>query len=197
MKILAISDLHSHLSFFPILSNLLSREKFDLCLIPGDIVIRNSDYWNYLTALEEIFSKFSLPWYCVHGNNESIDIINYLKDTKHDLHYAPQHFQKYRLVGIGWGDDLPPYELNLNQNTILLTHQPPRIQNSQFLFHNIKLTSAPLLHLAGHIHSWARVIDIGPTRYINIPAALNHFAATITLPSRQVRFIKAKQNNKF
>lgn len=189
MRILAVSDLHSHKPFLPALSHFLEKNKFDLCLITGDFTTRFSDYWPYIKEFEAILDKFNLPWFGIHGNNDPEEIIDYLKESGHNLHFTPHLFQQYNLVGIGWGEDLPPYDLKLDNNTILLTHQPPQIKDSQFLIHNKQLTNAPLLHLAGHIHSWAHVTDIGTTRYINIPTAMNNSAAIIDLPSRHVEFI--------
>lgn len=186
MRILAISDLHSHKSFLLSLSDYLNKEKFDLCLISGDITNRYSDYMTYLISLENIFSKFSLPWYCIHGNNDHENTIEYLKKAHRDLHFSPVKFQNYRLAGIGWGSELPPYELALDQDTIFLTHEPPTIPTSKI---QQNLSNFPLLHICGHKHSWARFQDIGNTRVIIIPAAINNRIATIDLPSRQIKFI--------
>lgn len=190
MKILAFSDLHSGPQVLTNLNIYLQKEKFDLALIAGDITNPGSNALEYITALAKIFSRYNLPWLCVHGNNDRQPVIDYLISNHLDLHFHKATFGSYHLVGIGgWGDELPPYKLKFDEKTIFITHIPPRTNSKP-----PTLISQPILHISGHIHTWQRFYDIGKTRIINLPSVkFTNTIAIIALPERSVEFISLPQ----
>ncbi len=184
MRILILSDLHSAQKILVPLRQYLENQLFDLILIAGDLTTRSAKAMQFLVDLETILASKHLPWQAIHGNSDAPEIIEYLKIHHHNLHFKPYQMKGYNFLGIGgFGDELPPYELKLN-DAILLTHIPPRR-------HAIlkPLNNAPLIHISGHIHRLAKYEDIGKTRFISIPSALNNKAAILRLPSRKVQFI--------
>ena len=186
MKILVISDLHNDQPILRKLDILLGKEKFDLAIIPGDINNPHPNNIDYVEALDNIFIKHDLRWLAVHGNNDPSEVINYLNKKDLNLHYKPQDIGGYHLEGIGgWGYDLPPYKLTLDQKTILVTHIPPRNHDSN----PPKIQNTPLIHLAGHLHHLQKYYDLTNTLVINIPSAksTNHYAI-LNLPNKTPTF---------
>lgn len=185
MKILSISDLHSGQKILETMDLLFSKNKFDLVIVPGDITNPNLDALDYIKRLDSIFKSHDQRWLAVHGNNDRESVIEYMVNNHLNLHFEPQTIGGYHFVGIGgWADELPPYELKLDQKTIIVTHIPPKISNTNFL-----PEKSPLLHISGHHHDWERFRDLGPTRLINVPSVkFSNRAALITLPEKSINF---------
>lgn len=201
MRILALADFHSQKHILEDLKTFLQEENFDLAVIAGDLTIPGPAAYPYILSLDDILEKHQLPWLAVHGNNDPPEVIQFLHATSRNLHFEPKQFSGYHFIGIGgWGDELPPYDIK-TEGAILITHIPPTLRRSpqpptlSRSFHSplhphpSTLRDSPLLHLAGHIHHHAKITDIGPTRVVNIPAALLGRAAIIELPNRKVEFI--------
>ncbi len=187
MKIIALTDLHGQKKPLQNLDKYLENNKFDLLLFCGDLLDRWDSTLEYMIDFEHILAKHKLNWLCVHGNNEPSTIVNYLKVTERNLHYEPKKINQYTFMGIGgWGYELPPYPLNFDPRTILLTHIPPHIKDQN----PPELKNAPLLHLSGHMHHWQKVRKAGKTTIVNIPSAgYKNKAITIELPSLKTTFI--------
>ncbi|MDO8513909.1 MAG: metallophosphoesterase family protein [bacterium] len=194
MKILLLSDSHSDHWVLNSLKSLLDKEEFDLAIIPGDITNRGLDAIKYIQKFADIFEDKKLNWLAVHGNNDPDEVIDFLKSERRDLHFYPREIGNYKFLGIGgWGDELPPYELRFDQNTVLVTHFPPPAISSKKQFNP---ACQPLIQISGHHHRWQKVQDIGSTRLINIPGSKDeHKAGILTLPQRQVSFFTLPKPN--
>lgn len=183
INILVFSDMHDRVTGPANLEHWLAQEKFDLVLCCGDITsAQTPNQISQIKKILDVIKKVKLPFYCIFGNNEREESIQYLRQEEVFLEEA--NIFGYHLVGIsGWGETMPPLKNPINQNTILLTHVPPQLKGK------VNLNNAPFLHLHGHVHMPYNKKIISNTTIISVPPLMNGAALKITLPKIEVKIL--------
>lgn len=102
--------------------------------------------------------------------------------------YLIKPYSTYEVVGVGYGDVFP-LDPKFARGKILLTHEPPRAAIIKIMRSKIDLPNAPMLHFCGHLHSIAKITQVGKTKLVQVPTAQNFRAAICELPNAKVRFI--------
>ena len=92
-----------------------------------------------------------------------------------------------KVVGIGYGDDIPT-DPHFAAGKILLTHEPPHVATLRNM-QTIDFPNAPIIHFAGHLHSLAKIWRLKNSVMVQVPSAMYKKAAILTLPSLHVSFI--------
>lgn len=191
MIFLITTDFHTSKKALEGLDRLLSKKQYDAVLMLGDLIYSRDDQLPYVKKFISLVKRtYSLPLFGLHGNNEPQGAWEYYRDAGINVHLETRQFKGYNICGIGsFGylneagfEDLSVENLIINQQTIFLTHVPPRKVEPQL--------NGPLVHLFGHRHSLAYAKHVGPTLQVQCPAGLMGRATEIRLPSLEVNFIK-------
>jgi len=218
MKAFCIADIHERSEFLTALENFLSKEKFDLVLLLGDIVNagRNIEYFQKFI---EIIEKEKLPMFWVPGNNDVGQVYERMKNSKYSVENKMVKFGGLpalsstksmqageKIIGMGGVPDLyghniyyPKVTTRDFENSIFLSHIPPKnVKNLKRFDHdnvdrNIKIKDAPKIQICSHIHSAWGVGYIGQTKILKLPAGLNMMAAILDTETLAVEFIDMKK----
>lgn len=149
MKILVFSDLHGDLESMQLL-----HEKIKSLGIKLDFVIFAGDFSNFFfQGLETIdvfplilheYEKFEVPVYYIRGNrDQNLQIRRVLPvDFEHAVSIEDKIVELENDLKIGGVLAGTIGELDIDENTILVTHDEPA------MFHK-----GTLLHVAGHVHA--------------------------------------------
>ncbi len=141
--------------------------------------------------IDLIKDKHKLPLFVVHGNQEPSTVKFLYIKRQVSVHLLEATLGEYKIVGVGYGNTLPR-DVNYAKGKILLTHEPPRAKVIAEMKKKGSLANSPLLHFSGHLHSLSIIHKIGDTLLVQVPSLMNDRAVTVSLPSRQVKFIVVK-----
>ncbi|AGK60735.1 putative phosphoesterase, related to the Icc protein [Archaeoglobus sulfaticallidus PM70-1] len=136
MRVLILSDIHSR---FDVLKRILESVDVDCCFICGDLSdFRAEDVF----VISEILSEVGLKCYCVHGNCDPEEAIDYIEQSGMiNLHCKSLPFENYTLHGVGGSNYTPfltPSEYSneemwsfvenfiYGERNILISHCPPK-----------------------------------------------------------------------
>ncbi|MEM0160695.1 MAG: metallophosphoesterase [Thermoplasmata archaeon] len=201
MKILALADLHSKVSYFYI-EELITKHNPDLIAILGDI----TDF-GPSEAASDIFKLNYTTMLTIPGNCDPPKILEMMNCYNViNMHKNVFFVNEYRFVGFGGADistinmgieftDLEAYDYllnNLTQDSVLLLHQPPYgfldtlFKDRSRHVGNKGIRAAidkipPKLILAGHLHENQGVLKHGNTVIVNPGAAKDRKYAVIEL----------------
>ncbi|MEM3364704.1 MAG: metallophosphoesterase [Candidatus Micrarchaeia archaeon] len=202
MKALALSDLHSEQRVLDGIRSLLTKKKYDVVFIAGDIA-DNGDATYALSVLEMLES---VPTYLIPGNMDDEAVRRVLSSFPGYVEQKTAKFtMKYSIFGIGGGLRGPfytPYEyyddelwpklkdVELTPPAIVLSHTPPfgyfddvgmdvHIGSRSIL----KLMHAcePFLLVCGHVHEHKGHMKVGNTNIVKLGPAKKGEAAEIQL----------------
>lgn len=201
MKILALSDLHSQVSYF-FINQLVNLHKPDIVVLLGDITNFGSS-----ESAADIFNIKNITILAIPGNCDPPNILEMMNGFNTiNMHKNAFYFKGYRFVGLGGADistinigieftDLEAFDYlvnNLTKDSILLLHQPPfgllDIVKRDHLKHvgNKGIRAAidkipPKLILCGHIHENTKIIRHNGTVIVNPGAAKDRRYAIIEI----------------
>ncbi|MBN2478125.1 metallophosphoesterase [Candidatus Micrarchaeota archaeon] len=201
MKLIAVSDIHNEELAFDKLKKILTKEKPDFFLICGDITGSNVSFAQEVT-------EFYPDTFFIPGNNETKDVLSGIKNNIHGK--RTEIPEGLNVVGFGYSNITPfgtPGELteneimngleklNIDRNTILMLHVPPKGIMDEAGGHHPGSTSVleivnkkkPFLVLFGHIHENKGVISEEETTFVKIPAAKNYLYALIGIKEKKVK----------
>jgi len=194
MRFLVFSDLHQEDEALERLRELSKGEEFDYVLSCGD----NSQSVSFLEELIDSFPRFFL----IPGNWEGESANSFLSRSRNCINEKRVELEDgLNLVGFGYSNytsfgtygelsENEIYErlkrLNIDNNTILLLHCPPRgYFDSTRAGHagspsvlKIIWEKKPLVALFGHIHENKGTEKLGATMLVKVPPA-NHLEACI------------------
>ncbi|MDD3774101.1 MAG: metallophosphoesterase family protein [Patescibacteria group bacterium] len=184
VNFLVFSDMHDRINGPENIERWLKQEKIDAIISCGDITsAQTPDQIGQIKKVINVIKKHKLPFFTIAGNNEREETVEFFKKEK--VFLEETNFLSYHLVGIsGWGEIIPNLDKSINQNTILLTHVPPKITNK------INLENAPFLHLHGHSHMPYNKKVFGKTTIINVPPLMNNTALMINLPNLKIKILQ-------
>lgn len=201
MRLLVFSDLHGEEAALGKLKELNAKEKFDYVLSCGD----NS---GGVSFLEDVISSFP-DFYLVPGNMEGKEANDFLAENKHSVHEKKVELSDgLNLVGFGYSNKTPfgtygeleeedIYEkmsrLDIDNNTILLLHCPPKGHFDSVGSENPGSSSVlkiieekkPLAALFGHIHEHEGTKKSGETTLVKVPAANGMKACIIDINNKK------------
>ena len=203
MRIFVISDLHDDEYALLAANKYVSTHQFDLVLVAGDITNRSVSYCEQLLA-------FFPDCLLIPGNNEPPSVMNFLKTKKNYIHEKRIEIgEALNIVGFGYSNvtsygtpneyreqeiEKRMNKLRINSNTILLLHCPPfgyfdTVQETSIgstaIRHSIE-EKQPLIAIAGHVHEYEGIAQIGKTMFIKIATAQRYRAAEIKVINKKV-----------
>jgi Icc-related predicted phosphoesterase len=183
LNILIFSDMHDQLIGLEKLNFWLENNKFDLALSCGDLSsAQTKNQVQRVRKIIDIFKNHHLPFLTIAGNNEREETINAME--KASVFLEEKEISGWHLVGIsGWGDIMPRLTKPIDQNTILVTHVPPKLSGK------INLNNAPFLHLHGHLHCAYNRKVIGNTTIITVPPLMRGQGLNLKLPSLETKVL--------
>jgi hypothetical protein len=203
MKILAISDLHDEEIVLGKLKAYYSKEKFDYVFIAGDTSNRS------LSFIEDTIESFSNVFF-IQGNNEPKEIVEELYRKKGFVHSRRVEIEDgLNVAGFGYSTPTPfgtPGELseaafyaamgklNIDRNTLLLCHSPPKgmfdfVRGTHIGSESIKKIieeKKPFATFCGHAHELDGVMKHGETTIVKIPAATRNKAMAVTVKDKTI-----------
>lgn len=187
MRILVFSDLHGDEAALEKVKELASKEKFDYVFSCGD----NSRAVSFLEDMINTFSNF----YLIPGNWEGKEANDFLMNNGHCIHGKRKDLEDgLNLVGFGYSNITPfktygeleedeIYEklskLDIDNNTILLLHCPPKghfdavgnMNPGSSSILKIIEEKKPFVAFFGHIHEHEGTKKLGETVLVKVPAA--------------------------
>jgi len=216
MRLLAISDIHSHGVNVSLLVESLQTTSYDYVLVSGDITNFGSveEAYNLLKYFRRI-----APVYFVPGNCDPADLLHKSWDEEgiYNVHSRTLSLNSnWRIIGVG-GSTITPFKTNIEfdeeelmeilknsitmaeGNLILLSHSPPYNSRVDRTFTGLHVGSRsvkmfierykPKLVVSGHIHEARGYDRIGETLVLNPGPLRKGFYATITIrPDSSIDF---------
>jgi len=207
MKILALSDLHADEELLDRLRAVSSRNNYDLVLFVGDITNRGP-----VSYAEEVLSMFP-KCYAVHGNMDTNDVVEKLREMGVSLHGKKVKFGEWNIVGLGGSNKTPfgtPNEMTeeeidavlaragVNEFSIVVSHPPPygvfdgvgQMHVGSTALRKVVEARKPILVICGHIHEYEGKEILGETLVVKLAPAEKLRAAEIEIgDSIEVKFI--------
>ena len=211
MRILAFSDLHDDDYALELLKKYYDKandtkeqgKQFDYVFITGDTTNFSINF------VEDVL--FSFPdCFIIPGNNEPQEVLDFFKAHKNYVHEKRVEINdNLNVVGFGYSN-ITPYntlneltedeiynsmtKLNIDKNTLLLTHCPPNGFYDLVRDKNIGSTSIkkiveekkPFAIFSGHVHEYAGVKKIGETTAVKIPAAKDYKACVVDITNKNL-----------
>jgi Icc-related predicted phosphoesterase len=186
---LITTDFHGNRKALASLAELLKERHYDAVIMAGDLINPDHRELPYVTDFIDLIKEHNLPLFGLHGNNEPEPAYQIYRQTGINIHLETKQFNGYNICGIGsFGylnengfEDLAVSNLVINQQTIFVTHVPPRKVEAQ--------AHGPLVHIFGHKHVLAFTKQVGETLQIQCPAGVLGKVTELELPSKKVRFI--------
>jgi len=202
MKLLVFSDLHQDESAMQMLKELAKEQTFDYVLSCGD----NSPNISFLEELIDSFPRFFL----IPGNWEGEKANRFLQEHRKCVNEKRIDLEEgLNLVGFGHSNITPfgTYgeltedeiskrlaKLDIDNNTILLLHVPPRGYFDAVKGENtgspavrkIIEKKKPLVAFFGHIHEQSGVEELDGTTLVKVPAANSYKAAVVEIKNKKV-----------
>jgi hypothetical protein len=205
MRILALSDLHSEEIVLEGLRNLLSKERFDLVIIAGDITQKGP-----LSYAEDLLDALrGEKVLAIHGNMDTTQVVDLLERKGLFFHLSKVEVGEWNFVGFGGSSPTPfgtpiEYEewriydelsrIRMNSKTILVTHSPPYDSGVDMTDKGMSAGSKsirkiieekkPFMNICGHIHEGEGETFIGSTKIVKVPPAMNGKAVEVELESK-------------
>lgn len=190
LAFLITTDFHGNKRALGGLDELLQQKHYDAIIMAGDLINPRVNEMPYVREfIACIKDKHALPLFGLHGNNEPQEAWEYYRKEAINIHLETKEFQGYNICGIGgFGylnepgfEDLSVENLIINENTIFVTHIPPRSAEVK--------ESGPLVHIFGHKHVLAYTKQVGRTLQIQCPSGTLGKVTELTLPEKKVNFI--------
>ncbi|NYZ76714.1 metallophosphoesterase family protein [Candidatus Micrarchaeota archaeon] len=202
MKLLVFSDLHQEDDALDKLREISNREEFDYVLSCGD----NSQSVSFLEELVASFPRFFL----IPGNWEGESANSFLSRSRNCVNGKRVELEDgLNLVGFGYSSYTPfsTYgelgeneihdrlgRLNIDNNTILLLHCPPKgyfdLARGQHSGSPSVLKAIwdkkPFVAFFGHIHEEKGTMRLGGTTLVKVPAANKLEACTVNITNKSV-----------
>jgi hypothetical protein len=192
MRLLAVSDIHSHISAVKKLKEVYSKQKIDLIVVCGDFT-----RYGPKESTEEILNELNFARIlAVPGNLDTKGVIEALEEKNVSLHGKTVEVKGINFTGFG-GSTGVMGEIKFSEEeirkalrglmekgkkTVLVTHTPPfgtEIDKTNAGVHIGSKTVRevieefqPLLSLSGHCHEAAGKTVIGKTLCINTGALM-------------------------
>jgi len=185
MKIYAAADIHGAQYRLNLILDQIQAHKPDIVVICGDI----TQFGPGETA--KIFlNQIPVKTFAIPGNIDSVDVGVAISESK-AVNIDRKRVLQNDLSFIGVGGDIPqslssleindtgfmkPFDLVLDENSVLVTHVPPfRTQDRVFIGHyigNKELRTLidshrPCLVLCGHVHEDPGFMVVGSTTVVN------------------------------
>jgi Icc-related predicted phosphoesterase len=189
--LLVTTDFHADQKALHGLDKLLSEKRYDAVIMLGDLINPNPSELGYVRDFIDLVRiNHSTPLFGLHGNNEPIEAMELYRQTDINIHLETKQFGGYNICGIGsFGylnepgvfEDLSVQNLVINQQTIFVTHVPPRELKAQ--------PHGPLIHLFGHMHVLAHTKQLGETLLVQCPAGIEGRVTELSLPDKLIQFI--------
>lgn len=187
---LIATDFHESHTALARLDVLLANKQYDAVIMLGDLINpppRELPYVKDFIAL--VKERHQLPLFGLHGNNEPEEAWRYYRETGINIHLETRTINGWNICGIGgFGylseagfEDLSIENLIINEQTIFITHVPPRRMEAK--------PRGPLIHLFGHRHVLQYTKQLGPTLLVQCPAGIFGKVTELELPSKNVTFI--------
>jgi Icc-related predicted phosphoesterase len=200
LKILAFSDIHADEDALEGLRMLGAKDEFDAIICAGDFSNRGP-----VSFVEELLSIFGDKFYFVHGNMDTMAVVDRLRQEKNYLHGRKMKLGEWDLAGLGGSNPTPfntPSELSerqiehilnstkIDENTILVSHPPPKgifdtvsggMHVGSEAVRKCMDEKKPLMLLCGHIHDHEGKKIVGETLVVKLPAAEMRRAARIVI----------------
>lgn len=188
-KVLITTDFHDSKPALEGLQRLLDVKQYDMVLMLGDLINPRERELPYVKDFISIIQERGLPLFGLHGNNEPRGAWEYYRQTGINVHLENRKWEGYNICGIGgFGylneegfEDLSIHNLIINQQTLFLTHVPPREIKEQ--------KNGPLVHLFGHRHVLAYTKQVGGTLLVQCPAGIRNKITELELPTLKVSFL--------
>ncbi len=204
MRLLALADVHNEEEVLSRLRSKMISKSFDYLILAGDITTRVS----FAEDLVEIVKEgFFVP-----GNNDTEEVIDVFTKAGWNIHKRRVEIgQGLNIAGFGYSLPTPfntPGEiseeeferglsqLSIDENTILITHSPPKgvldtIPDVGISLGSISVLNAikkgqPLLHLCGHVHEVVGKQRVGKTLVVNLPPGTSHMAGFIEIEDKKI-----------
>ncbi len=194
LKILCVADIHQEKEIWENIESAVKKHKPDVLINAGDFMDRGD--------ARKAFDRANIKTFFVHGNwdvnlktkNGKVTVMNNMMEEYGGYHFLgvdSRYFLGKEMYEIT--KDIDPKKL------ILITHEPPYgILDLSFFGNNAGLlefrefaeTKGPVLHVFGHIHESAGVLEHGRTLFINAAVVERRRAYMVTLPKRSVKEIK-------
>lgn len=203
MRVLALADIHNNRNVIGKLQRIL-EQKWNWVLIAGDITNRGP-----VSFAEDLIENTPPNTLAVHGNMDTIDVIELLENKGISVHCKKKELEGYNVVGIGGSNPTPadtPTEyledkiedelnkLEINSNTILLTHAPPfnsgldkvgsGVSVGSRAIRKIIDTKQPCMNICAHIHEQEGKTMIGKTLVVKVGPAMHGRAAEINISKK-------------
>ena len=189
---LIISDAHDEQIFLDKISAIWNNGNYDYLLMLGDITTSVRTIDNFMDKL----NKNKKHVFVIPGNNEPEMVLKEYERLGIYLHKKRVNIKEngnLNIVGFGFSNPTPfgtPGELsedeiynqmsklNIDNNTILLTHAPPNgffddVRNAHVgskAIRKIIEEKQPLINLSGHIHQRFGIDKLNRTYIMKIPA---------------------------
>ncbi len=190
LTFLVTTDFHASPKALEALARLLDQKTdYTAVLMLGDLINpRPSELGYAQDFIELITEQHQLPLFGLHGNNEPEEAYQLYREAGINIHLETKQLAGYTICGVGgFGylnepgfEDLSVDNLIINQQTIFITHVPPR---------QVAATAnGPLVHLFGHRHSLAYSKQLGNTLQVQCPAGNLGKITELELPAKKISF---------
>ncbi|MEW6329197.1 MAG: metallophosphoesterase [Candidatus Micrarchaeota archaeon] len=211
MRLLALTDMHGEEIVLEKITPVL-KKKYDYILVLGDITHKGPP--SFADSFLSLLPKNTLA---LRGNMDPDDVAQLIETRGVSLHARRVEAGRFNFVGFGGSNPTPfgtPREftedeiysalsaLNIDANTILVTHAPPFDTPFDLVGGGAHVGSKsirkiiderqPLLNLCGHIHEHEGEVEIGKTKIVKVAPASEGKGAEISITARkiEVRFIR-------
>jgi Icc-related predicted phosphoesterase len=202
MKILIVSDIHQDEQSVEKIKGKMDSGDFDYLFVCGDIA-------KSVSFTEEFIEKFK-DAFIIPGNWETEEVNDALKKAKNYINEKKCGLSDgLNVVGFGYSNITPfntfgelheedildrMSKLNIDNNTILLLHCPPKgffdEINNEFVGSESILKiieeKKPALAVFGHVHEHYGVTMLEQTKLIKVPAAVDMKCAELTIKNKEV-----------
>ncbi len=202
MEILALTDVHDNHEVIDRIRMLLSKRNFDAVFFAGDL--SNSGSIKFAQEFSEPFKNF----YAVPGNMDPLPIREFLEKKGFSVHNRSRKLGKWEVVGYGGSNHVGkvPFansdadmardlgKLKIGDNTILLTHMPPKGCFDMVDGENIGSPAVravieqkkPFMNICGHVHEHEGEQMLEDTIVVSVGAGKNLRAAIIKIDKGEV-----------
>lgn len=206
MRLLVVADAHGQAVAQRSLLEFLSREKYDLLILIGDI-----SHLGPASVIEEFVEtgrRMNIPVLAVPGNCDPKNADEVLESKGANLHKKCIKFGDFTFIGLGGSNITPfntPLEFTENEMAeeleklsfcvrgkfVLVTHAPPYGTTADMLPDGTHIGSKsirtfiekmqPLANLCGHVHEARSISFVGGTVIVNPGPLSKGFAADVKL----------------
>ncbi|RLF63346.1 MAG: YfcE family phosphodiesterase [Thermoplasmata archaeon] len=219
MRIIGVADIHNSKHKVKIINNVISEYSPDVVVIAGDLTTFGPSE-NARVIIDEINAEKILV---VPGNADPPEVLEHIKASKGiNIHKKEVMIKRMKFVGFG-GSPITPFgcplefpedkireelsKLNVDRNTIFVTHSPPYgVLDRTVLGNHVGSTSIreyveerrPFLHIFGHIHEAVGVERIDEMTFVNVSIGRYLQVAIIDIDEEkdiEIKFVSGEKSN--